>query len=411
MKYIHTIVIGAGQAGLALSRCLTDRGIEHVVLERGRVAQRWSERWDSLRLLSPNWMTRLPGWQYRGADPNGFMERDEVRRFLREYARSFDAPVEEHTQVQFVVPWTDGWLVMTDRGMWRARNVVIAAGHCHRARVPGCAADLSRDVAQISTDEYRNPAQVREGGVLVVGASATGVQLARELHRAGHPVTLSVGKHVRLPRRYRGRDIHYWLDRTGILERPICDMPDAEAARREPSLQLVGGSETLDLEVLSKQGIRLTGRVAGFDGTTVHFADDLAATTGDAERRMRRVLAKVDAHIASHGANRHFPAEPSASAIDIAGAPDRLDLRAEGIGTVLWATGYRRTWRWLHAPVFDAEGEIRHHRGRTAARGLYVLGLQFMTRRNSSFIDGVGRDAEEIATEIARPSRLRQEAA
>lgn len=411
MRHIHTIVIGAGQAGLALSRCLTDRGIEHVVLERGRVAQRWSERWDSLRLLSPNWMTRLPGWQYRGSDPDGFMQRDEVVRFLREYAGSFDAPVEEHTEVQFVVPWTDGWRVMTDRGMWRARNVVIAAGHCHRARIPACAAELSQEIAQLTTDAYRRPSQLPDGGILVVGASASGVQLARELHRAGRDVVLSVGRHVRLPRRYRSRDIHYWLDRTGIMDRPLSDMHDPEAAPREPSLQLVGGSETLDLDTLSQDGVRLAGRVAGFDGTSVHFADDLARTTSDADRRMRRVLGRVDRHIASHGADRLFPADEKPSPIEVGNAPSRLDLRAAGIGTVLWATGYRRTWRWLHAPVFDAAGEIRHHRGRTAARGLYVLGLQFMTRRNSSLIDGVGRDAEEIAAAIAMPSRLRQEAA
>ena len=404
-RRIHTIVIGAGQAGLALSRSLTDHHIEHVLLERGRVAQRWSERWDSLRLLTPNWMTRLPGWQYRGSDPDGYMKRDEVIAFLRQYARSFDAPVEEESDVKFVSRWADEWCVITEREAWLAANVVIATGHCHEARVPACAKDLSRRVLQLSTLDYRHPSQLPEGRVLVVGASASGVQLARELRRAGRDVVLSAGRHFRVPRRYRGRDIHYWLDRIGIMTRPLSDMRNAASARYEPSLQLAGGSENLDLQTLAEEGVQLAGRVLRFDRARAQFADDLASTVADADRRMRHVLDRIDRHIAAHGAHRHFPIDSEPPAIDVRGLES-----VDGFDAVLWATGYKRSYPWLHAPVLDAGGEIRHTRGRTTARGLYVLGLQFMTRRNSSLIDGVGRDAEEIAAEIANAS-IRKEAA
>ncbi len=406
MKRTHTIVIGAGQAGLALSHCLTGRGVDHVLLERGRVAQRWTERWDSLRLLTPNWMTRLPGFRYRGADPNGFMTRDALVAFLREYARSFDSPVVEETKVLDVVRRGREWRVITTSGVWYARNVVIATGHNDKARIPSCALRLPSNVHQVSTIDYRNPDQLPEGGVLVVGASASGAQLARELRRSGREVILAAGQHVRVPRRYRGRDIHYWLDRIGVMARPLSDVRDPLAARREPSLQLVGENANLDLGELSKEGVRLAGRLAGIENGRARFADDRASTMADADRRLQKILAKIDLHIAGHGAR--YPAEAPVRTIEYRDALRELPLR--NIATVLWATGYTRSYPWLRAPVLDANGEIRQSRGRTSADGLYVLGVQFMTRRNSSFIDGVGRDAEEIAEAIAT-SRMERKAA
>jgi putative flavoprotein involved in K+ transport len=415
MKRIHTVVIGAGQAGLAMSRCLTELGVEHVVIERGRIAQRWSERWASLRLLSPNWMTRLPRWQYRGSDPDGFMKRDEVIGFLRDYACSFGAPVQDQTEVLSVRPslsrWGARWSVATDRGTWLADHVVIATGHCQQPRIPACARDLHPDILQLSTLGYRDPDQLPRGGVLVIGASASGVQLARELLHAGRRVVVAAGRHARMPRRYRGRDIHFWLDRIGVMRRALTDVREPATARREPSLQLAAGSDTLDLQTLADSGAHIAGRLTHLDATKVAFAEDLPASVNDADRRMRAILGRIDRHIAAHGAERRFPAEAAPRNIDLAAAPRALDLAAERIGTVLWATGYQRSYPWLHAPVFDAHGEIRETRGRAAARGLYVLGLQFMIRRNSSLIDGVGRDAEEIATEIAHAGRRWKEAA
>lgn len=413
MQYTETIIVGGGQAGLALSRCLAGRGRDHVVFERGRIGERWrSQRWESLRLLTPNWMTRLPGHRYQGQDPDGFMTRNQVVDLLQGYARSFGAPVLERTAVLSAVPpadgWSDGWEVETDRGTWLARNLVVATGHCDVPNVPAVAAGLAPDVHQVTTDRYRDPDCLPPGGVLVVGASATGVQLADEIRRSGREVVLAVGGHNRLPRRYRGRDVMWWLDRLGVLDRSIDDMPSPETARRERSLQLAGrpGGESLDLQVLKRRGVRLTGRLVEAEGSVVRFADDLRRLTGDADDRLEKLLARIDRHITTHGLDERFPRQEPPRRLELPDdGPRRLDLAREGIGTVLWATGFRREYPWLHAPVLDDRGEIVHHRGRTSLPGLYVLGLQFMIRRRSSFLDGVGRDAEEIAERIDRAPR------
>ena len=254
----ETIVIGAGQAGLAMSSCLTELGRDHVVLERGRMAERWrSERWQSLRLLTPNWMSRLPGWEYDGADPGGYMTAPALVDYLGRYAASFAAPVAEDTTVEIVEPNLDGYRVVTDRGSWIARNVVIATGWCDRPLVPAAATGLSPDVHQTSPTAYWNPAQLPDGGVLVVGASASGVQMADELNASGREVVLAVGRHTRLPRRYRGMDICWWLERLGVLHKTIDEVTDPRSARREPSLQLVGraAGENLDLVALARAAV------------------------------------------------------------------------------------------------------------------------------------------------------------
>ncbi|HEY7225135.1 MAG TPA: NAD(P)-binding domain-containing protein [Micromonosporaceae bacterium] len=236
MPRTDTVIIGAGHAGLALSRCLTDRGVDHVVLERGCVGERWrTARWDSFQMLTPNWLSRLPDWRYPGTDSDGFMTAPEFVQYLSGYARSFDAPVETGTLVTRVQRAAAGFAVDTDRGLWRARNVVVATGYHSEAKVPGLAARLAHDLTQIPSSRYRSPASVPAGAVLVVGASASGVQIAHELAAAGRPVLLAVGCHTRLPRRYRGHDILWWLDRTGRLDRTIDQMPDAGAALAEPA--------------------------------------------------------------------------------------------------------------------------------------------------------------------------------
>jgi putative flavoprotein involved in K+ transport len=410
MRHVDTVVIGAGHAGLAMSRCLTDRGCDHVVLERGRVAERWrSERWESLRLLSPNWMSRLPGWSYDGRDPNGFMTAGELVTYLDGYARSFDAPVEAETTVEGIERVGDRFVVATDRGTWRAERVVLATGHCDRAHVPALAVGLSSSVHQVTPSEYRNPAGLPDGGVLVVGAAASGVQLADELARAGRDVVLAVGGHTRLPRRYRGMDIWWWLERLGVLDQTIDEVRDPERARREPSLPLVGrpGGGDLDLGSLAGLGVRLAGRLTGIDGRTAQFGGDLAATCARADARMRCLLADIDAHVDANGLAAEVLDPDPIRPVSAAGGPSRLDLGAEGISTVVWATGYRRRYPWLRIPVLDAAGELRHRRGVTPVPGLYVLGLRFQHRRNSSFIDGVRHDAEFIADHIATRARHR----
>ena len=403
MKPTDTIIIGGGQAGLAMSRCLTDEGIDHVVFERGRVAERWrSERWDSLRLLSPKWHSRLPGYAYRGDDPDGFMTMPEVVAYFEQYARSFSAPVQDETSVLSVKRAPEGgYRVRTNQGDWLAATVVVATGHCDTPFVPKAARNLERGVHQVVPSRYRNPGQLPDGGVLVVGASASGIQLAREIHRSGRPVTLAVGRHTRIPRRYRGRDITWWLETSGMLSERSDHAFNLESARRQPSLQLVGtpDHQTIDLGALQEEGVRLAGRVAGVDGTRVSFCGDLERNIDAAEQKLDRVLGTIDGFIdetlmGAESPDRRPP-------IRVSGPPAELDLRDAGISTVLWATGYRRQYPWLQVPVLNMRGEIIHDGGVTNAPGLYALGLNFQRTRKSSFIDGVGDDAQFVAEHLA----------
>lgn len=404
MPRTDTVVVGAGHAGLAMSRCLVDRGVDHVVLERGAIAERWrTARWDSFRLLTPNWLSRLPGWEYAGREPDGFMTAAEFEAYLSGYAGSFDAPVQMRTSVRRVERTSFGFRVRTDGGDWAARTVVIATGYHSRPKVPDLAAGLTPGTAQLAAAHYRSPASLPDGGVLVVGASASGVQIANELALAGRQVVLAVGGHTRLPRRYRGRDILWWLDRTGALERDIDHVPDAAAARAEPSLQLVGTSDArgIDLGTLQAAGVRLAGRLRALDGTNAGFADDLADTLAAAQNRLTRVLGEIDRYAAAMPGSAAGPPHPPPviAALDgVSGA----DLRKAGISAVVWATGFRPSYPWLAVlGALERDGRIRHRRGVTVVPGLYAIGLRFQSRRNSTFIDGARHDAAYLADCIA----------
>jgi putative flavoprotein involved in K+ transport len=405
MRRTETVVIGGGQAGLAMSRCLSDANVDHVVLERGRVAERWRcGSWDSLRLLTPNWQSRLPGFRYDGPDPDGYMAAPEVVGYLDRYARSFRAPVEGGTTVLAVEQAASGFRVTTDRGAWDAASVVIATGHCDTPFVPGVARQLDPDVVQVVPSRYRNPRQLPEGGVLVVGASATGVQLADEIHASGRPVTIAVGRHTRLPRVYRGRDILWWLDAMGVFDEPADEVFDLAISRGQPSLQIVGRPDrvNLDLPGLEERGVRLTGRLVGVEGSRIRLADDLVAHTAASDARLARLVQRIDVFAARTGLDAEVgPPEPFRPFLWPAPAPTQLDLRGEGITSVVWATGFRRRYPWLKVPVLDERGEIRHEGGVTAFPGLYVIGLYFLRRRKSSFIDGVGADALDLTAHLA----------
>jgi putative flavoprotein involved in K+ transport len=412
MPRTDTLIIGAGHAGLAMSRCLADRGVAHVVLDRGSVGERWrTARWDSFRLLTPNWLSRLPGRTYAGAEPDGFMTAAQLVDYLSAYARSFDAPVQPHTLVLGLERTAAGFAVETNHGWWTARNVVVATGYHSHAKVPDLAAGLAADLTQLTPSGYRSPASLPDGGVLVVGASASGVQLAYELARAGRPVTLAVGCHTRLPRRYRGRDILWWLDRIGTFDRTIEQAPDAEAARDEPSLQLVGTADRrgIDLGILQDCGVRVVGRLRTLDATVAEFADDLPATVRAAQRRLERVLGEIDRYAAANpGSTDAPPDRPPAIAVPSGGS--RLELRRAGVTGVVWATGYRPWYPWLAVPVLDHDGRIRHRRGITDVPGLYAIGLRFQHRRDSTFIDGARHDAAYLAAHITARHTARAEA-
>jgi putative flavoprotein involved in K+ transport len=404
MTRTTTIIIGGGQAGLAMSRCLSERGLDHVVLERGQVAERWrSHSWDSLRLLTPNWMTRLPGFRYDGSDPDGFMSIPELISFFERYASVSRAPVQTGTTVGRVERSGDGFRVVTNNGIWTAPSVVVATGYSDLAAVPAASRGLAGSVHQMVPSDYRRAGQLPPGGVLVVGASATGVQLADEIQQSGRQVTLAVGRHTRLPRNYRGRDILWWLDRLGVLSQRIDAVHDVAQSRHQPSLQLVGRPDhaSLDLAMLHAHGVRLVGRLRAIEGSRATLGEDLLATTAAADIKLAEILSRIDQFIAANGIAAESPDAFNPTWPLTMESPASLDLARERIATVIWATGYRRAYPWLQLPVLNADGEIMHTNGITPEPGLYVLGLNFQRRRNSSFIDGVGDDARVIADAIA----------
>jgi putative flavoprotein involved in K+ transport len=408
---IDTVIVGAGHAGLAVSRMLADAQRDHVVLDRGRVAERWrSERWDSLHLLTPAWMTRLPGWHYAGTDPDGYLSSGELAQHLERYATSFGAPVIPNTTVVEVAtspgPGCARFRVVTDSGTWHARHVVVATGPHGRPRLPAGLARTSNRVEVLTASSYRNPAALPPGGVLVVGASASGVQIADELSHAGRDVAIAVGRHTRMPRRYRGMDSFWWLEATGRLARTIDEMPDTAAARRENSLQLIGRPELdlrcrdLDLGVLQARGVRLLGRLEDVAGAAASFRDDLVDTVSEADRRMHRFLDAVDTYVDRAGLSREVLPAVRPRSFDIPHPVTRLDLARERIGTVISAAGYRPDHPWVRVPVVAPDGSIRQHRGVTPAPGLYVVGQYFQHRRDSGFIDGARHDARSVVDHL-----------
>jgi putative flavoprotein involved in K+ transport len=405
MRTITSVVIGAGHAGLAMSRCLAERGIDHVVLERGEVANSWrTERWDSLRLLTPNWQSRLPGFSYAGDDPDGFRTTPEVIDFIDAYARAIAAPVRTHTRVTAVRRTDAGYLVRTDWGDWHCPALVLATGACNIPCVPKLAEAVPPAIRQLTAMDYRNPEQLEPGGVLVVGASATGIQLADEIHRSGRPVTLAVGEHIRAPRIYRGRDIQWWMDAAGVLDQRYDEVDDIERARRVPSLQLVGSPErrTLDLNALADSGIRLVGRLAGVADGRLQFSGSLANQCALSDLKLGRLLDTVDQWATESGLDGEVAPPHRFAPTRIDASPTlTLDLARSGIGTILWAAGLRPDYSWLEVPVLDRRGRLRHDGGVAASPGMYVMGLPFLRRRKSALIDGAGDDARDLSAHLA----------
>jgi putative flavoprotein involved in K+ transport len=397
-----------------MSRRLTERSIDHVVLERGGVANSWrADRWESLRLLTPNRQSRLPGYQYDDADPDGFMTMADVVGFVSRYAEVAAAPVRTHTTVTSVRPADGGYHIVTDRGEVRARTVVLASGACNLASVPSLHRAVPASIRQVTALDYRHPAQLPEGGVLIVGASATGVQLADEILRSGRRVTLSVGEHVRMPRTYRGRDVLWWMEASGIWNQRYDEIDDLARARRLPSPQLVGSPErrTLDINALSAAGVEIVGRLAAIRDGRALFSGGLRNQFALADLKMNRLLDAFDEWARSTGqgsanggdpgladtapAERFEPTRvPSASRLS-------LDLASGEIQSIVWATGFRPDYRWLDVPVVDDKGHLRHDGGVVEAPGLYAIGLPVLRRRKSTFIHGAEDDARDVTAHLA----------
>lgn len=403
--FVDVLVIGAGHSGLAMSRVLSERSIDHVILERGVVANSWiHERWASLRLLTPNWQSRLPGFRYGGDNPDGFMAMPEVTSFIQQYATHIRAPVITDARVLRVTPHESGYFIASTQGNWIARCVVIASGAFNIPVVPRVAEKIPSRVAQFTTRNYRDPGSIEDGGVLVVGASSTGLQLAEEIRKTGRPVTLAVGEHVRMPRSYRGHDIQFWMDKAGLLDQSLDTVDDIRRARGVPSPQLIGSDEhrTIDLNTLTKKGVRLVGRLADVSGSKAQFSGSLRNVCALADLKMTRMLDTIDDWIARNGIGiRATPASRYSPTVVEDSPLLNLDLSNGSIGSIIWATGYRPDYSWLDVPVLDRKGRIEHDGGVSTSPGLYVLGLPFLRRRKSSFIHGAEDDVRDIAAHLS----------
>jgi len=409
---VTAVVVGAGHAGLSASHFLTDRSIDHVVLERGEVANSWRrERWDSLRLLTPNWQSNLPGHRYDGADPDGYMTMGEVVDLIDRFAADSAAPVRTGVNVGSVRRAGEAYELRTSHGLLRSRVVVIASGACNQPSVPSFSDAVPASVEQLTPFDYRGPDQLPDGGVLVVGASATGVQLAAELRRSGRPVTLSVGEHVRLPRTYRGRDVLWWMDATGVWDERYDEVDDLTRARRLPSPQLVGTPEraTLDLNALAGMGVELVGRLATVRDGHALFSGGLRNVFSLADLKMERLLGTFDEWARTEGKDAGIdPPERFAPTRVPGPARLNLDLGSGEIRTIVWATGFRPDYSWLDVPVVDSKGHLRHQGGVVESPGLYALGLPVLRRRKSTFIHGIEDDAREVVDHLARYLAVRR---
>jgi putative flavoprotein involved in K+ transport len=376
-----------------------------VVLERGEVANSWRrERWDSLRLLTPNWQNRLPGYEYSGSDPDGYMGMGEVVEFISRFALVSAAPVRTHTAVTSLRHGEAGYHVATSAGDIRCETVVLASGACNVPIVPAVRQAVPPGVHNVTAFDYRNPDDLPEGGVLVVGASATGVQLADEIHRSGRPVTLSVGEHVRMPRMYRGRDVLWWMDVSGVWNQRYDAIDDLTRARRLPSPQLVGTPErtTLDLNALDAIGVGIVGRLSAVRDGRALFSGGLRNQFALADLKLGRLLDTFDEWARSERRDEDMPPperfEPTRMPRS---SPLMLDLHSGAIRSIVWATGFRPDYSWLDLPVVDEKGRLRHEGGVVDAPGLYALGLPVLRRRNSTFICGAADDARDVIEHLA----------
>lgn len=404
------VVVGGGQAGLSASYCLRQRGIDHLVLEAHRIGHEWSSRrWDSFCLVTPNWQCRLPGFPYQGPDPDGFMLRDQVVRYLERYGALLGSSVVEGGRVSRLRRAATGvFELSTSVGELTADQVVVATGPYHAAAVPRLAERLPADLAQVHSSEYRRPGQLPPGAVLVVGTGQSGCQIAEDLHLDGRQVHLAVGSAPRVARFYRGRDCVAWLDEMGHYAKGIDEFADADTVRMRANHYVTGrdGGRDIDLRAFAKDGMRLYGRLTGCLGGTLEFAGDLAVNLDNADAVAEGIKDAIDAHIAASGVDA--PREPRYVPVwaPSADQPRSLDVRAAGIAAVVWATGFTRDHRWIEVPVFDGRGYPMHWRGVTSCPGLYFLGLPWQYTWGSGRFEAVGRDAEFLAGHIDAARRV-----
>jgi len=401
-EVVDVLVVGAGQAGVAISQHLTERGVTHVVLERGRIAERWrSERWDSLAANGPVWHDRFPGMEFAGLSPEAFASKDQVADYFAAYAEKYSAPIRCGVEVASVRPkdGEPGFRVESTAGTFDARYVVAATGAFQHPVIPAIVPATS-GLTQIHSSSYRNPQQLPEGAVLVVGAGSSGVQIAAEIQKSGRQAFLSVGPHDRPPRSYRGRDFVWWL---GVLGKWDASAPAQGAEHVTIAVSGADGGHTVDFRSLAESGIQLVGRTASFENGTMHFNPDLRTNIERGDANYLGLLDEADAYILRNGLD--LPEEPDARALgaDPVAMTDpllELDLAQAGVASIVWATGYSVDYGWLEVDAFDEKGKPRQHRGVSVEPGVYFLGLPWQSRRGSSFIWGVWHDAQFVADHI-----------
>lgn len=402
-EQVDTIIVGGGQGGLSTSYHLTLQGREHVILEKSdQAASAWRKRWDSFTLITPNWMTRLPGAEYQGEDPDGFTIRDDVIAYFEEYIERFELPIRYEYQVTSVEPIETGYLVTTNKGEFEAANVVIATGMYQQPKIPPIGANLSSEIQQLHSSEYHNPNGLPAGVVLVVGSAQSGAQIAEELYQSGRKAYLSVSSAGRLPRRYRGKDITRWMDKMGFYDRTVDQLPSPKAKFAGSAHGTgKGGGHTINLHQFAKDGVVLLGHIQSAQDNRIILTPDLKDNLAKADKLEAEIVKLVDEYIMKIGLD--VPIEILLELRDGYEAEEilELDLKSAGISSVIWATGYKFDLGMVKLPAFDEDGYPVQNRGVTEYPGLFFVGLPFMHTSKSGLLFGVGDDAAHVASAIA----------
>jgi putative flavoprotein involved in K+ transport len=395
-KTTNTIIIGAGQSGLSLSYLLTKKGIEHLILERGQVGEEWrSRRWDAFHLITPNFMTQLPGFPYKGSLPNGFDSKDQVIKYFEDYAKSFKAPIIEKTEVISVTKNKDRFIVKTNSADYEAKNVIVAVGSFHKPLIPEISKKLPKTMYQIHSSAYKNTKQLPEGDVLVIGGGNSGIQIAVDINKAGRKTYLSIGRVRIVPRKYRGKDFMEWAEVLGILDRKTEETSDE--IKNTPPPILFGNSETVDLRKLAKDGVQLVGRLKAIENSQFTFDTNVQESIEKGENALVGFKATVDKYIADSKLNVEVEDEVL-NTLEMPRSLDNLDLN--NVKSVIWSTGFKDDWSWLDLDILGEDGQPIHSKGVSKIPGLYFIGLRWLSKYKSFLLCGVAEDAEYLADKI-----------
>lgn len=404
-KHYSAIVVGGGQAGLSISYCLKNKSIDHIVLEKNYIGYSWQEkRWDTFCLVTPNWQCTLPGYHYPGNNPNGFMAKEAIVEYIKDYARSFNPPIKEGVEVLSVKknPSQGLFELTTSIGNYTANQVVIATGSYHQPKIPRMAERLAKEIVQLHSSDYKNPESLPEGEVLVVGSGQSGCQIAEDLHLAGRKVHLCVGSAPRSPRQYRGKDVVDWLDRLGYYDLSIDEHSDPESVRKKTNHYLTGrdGGHEIDLRAFAKEGMQLYGTLKEIEGDRLEFKPNLKQNLDRADEVAQSIKKTIDEYIAKK--EIPAPTEPPYHPVwQPSTEVTELDYKQANITSVIWCIGYQTDFNWVKVPVFDGLGYPSHDRGVTSVTGLYFLGLPWLYTWGSGRFSGIARDAQYLSDYIA----------